>query len=896
MLTVSSIFLLFLTTQITAQPGLWTSVGELADKPVQGIPWTELLKAADIADPNQATVSDQNSNNNAEILAAAIVFARTGNTAYKEKVEQACQNLTAAGKPADRTLAWARETGAYALAADLVGYKPAAFKEWLHNMAETYVASDNRTLLEMFRVRPNNWGTMGFGSLCAIYGFLQDTTRLEEIREYWIQMVIGPKPADVVYGDDLSWHLDTGNLRLINPKGSEKQGLNIDGVLPDDMRRNGSFSNPPPAPSTSYHWETLQGIIMGARILDRIGLPIWAVADSAINRAVYLIQVDWENQYGSWKAEGDDLWMLPFVDQIYGTTYREINQERTWQHGKNVGWPYVIWDGILYSLTINKAGSGSVNPEGGTFIKDWQLDLHAIPDEGWRFVRWEGAISSTSNPFSIKMDADLSITAVFEKIPRYPIEVKINGQGAVNYDPTGKDYLEGTEVILTPLPDLGWVFSGWSGDTISFEDSLTVKVDSTIYLIATFEPLEIGKYELRLHTEGFGLIQNTPDSENNIYNAGTIITLRALPAAEIGRFIWWKGSIVTTENPVQVTMDRHMEITATFSGNEVFYGGSETGTISGNDDTLIVSTANSLPAFDDALYFAAISTHSACSIADVEGLGLVWSFLKEQAGGDNQSFISLWKAQGKTITGGPVSAKINNSSGLDQNIIIVCSYFGGVPADMPVDNLIGANSNGIDGASSGGVNVSGFSYSFQPSGDRSAVFLLVARDKGSFVPGEEFIVREDYQFGEEADTIKINTSQYNQESGDQVRVYGVFDRPVDYALICAEILPEISAMHLSEADVAIPENQVIIRNYPNPFNNSTTISYEIPIAGQVRIEIFDLTGKLVKQFENEHKNPGEFNVRWNGQNDSDQGMASGIYVCSLKTGQTRRNIKLLLIK
>jgi hypothetical protein len=98
--------------------------------------------------------------------------------------------------------------------------------------------------------------------------------------------------------------VNTNNLRLINPKGALKQGLNIDGVIPDDMRRNGSFSNPPPKPSTSYHWETLQGIIMGARILERAGMPIWDVADSAIYRAGYILQVRWENDFSGWKADG----------------------------------------------------------------------------------------------------------------------------------------------------------------------------------------------------------------------------------------------------------------------------------------------------------------------------------------------------------------------------------------------------------------------------------------------------------------------------------------------------------------------------------------------------------------------------------------------------------------
>jgi hypothetical protein len=341
-----SVFLILLSySALVAEIGLWTSSAELASKPTFGEPWQAVVDAADAVNPNAASVSNQDSNNNVEILAAAIAFARNGNQVYRNKVVTACELLVAGGNPGDRTLAWARETGAYALAADLVDYRTPDFELWLRNMAEGYIASDNRTMLEMFYARPNNWGTMGFGSLCAIYGFLQDTTRLDQIKNYWIQSVLGPKPAALNYGDDLSWHVDQNNLRLVNPKGSVKEGLNIDGVIPDDMRRNGSFSNPPPVPTTSYHWEVLQGIVMGARILDRLGMGIWAVSDSAIYRAVYILQVEWENAFGNWKAEGDDLWMLPFIDEVYGTNYTIGQPSRVWEHGKNTGWPYVVWDG-----------------------------------------------------------------------------------------------------------------------------------------------------------------------------------------------------------------------------------------------------------------------------------------------------------------------------------------------------------------------------------------------------------------------------------------------------------------------------------------------------------------------------------------------------------------------
>lgn len=288
--------ILVLANYTFAQTGIWTSSQELSNIPMSGPAWDAALNAADIADPNSATVSDQDSDNNVEILAAAIVYARAGTNSYKDKVVTAIEKLVAEGQPGDRTLAWARETGAYVMAADLVNYRTAAFETWCRNMAEVWIATDDRTMLEMFKKRPNNWGSMAFGSLAAIYVYLDDSNRLTEIRDYWIQLVLGPKPGECSYGSDLSWHVDENNPLLINPVGATKNGLNIDGAIPDDMRRGGSFADPPG--STGYPWEHLQGTLTAARILDRAGMSIWNVGSDAIFRAAYCLQVRFETAYG----------------------------------------------------------------------------------------------------------------------------------------------------------------------------------------------------------------------------------------------------------------------------------------------------------------------------------------------------------------------------------------------------------------------------------------------------------------------------------------------------------------------------------------------------------------------------------------------------------------------
>ncbi len=191
-----------------ASTGLWVRAGELARLPTTGCAWQSMLDAANSVTPANATISDQNSNHNVETLAAALVFARTSNPIYQDKVTEALETLVAAGKPGDRTLAWAREVGAYALAADLVGYRTTTLETWLRNVAEVWIAEDNRTLLDMFKARPNNWGAHGFGSL-ALANHSSSAGTLRRAWNWSEVMRACSRPPAVVSRAVIAWVVST---------------------------------------------------------------------------------------------------------------------------------------------------------------------------------------------------------------------------------------------------------------------------------------------------------------------------------------------------------------------------------------------------------------------------------------------------------------------------------------------------------------------------------------------------------------------------------------------------------------------------------------------------------------------------------------------------------------
>lgn len=85
-------------------------------------------------------------------------------------------------------------------------------------------------------------------------------------------------------------------------------------------------------------------------------------------------------------------------------------------------------------------------------------------------------------------------------------------------------------------------------------------------------------------------------------------------------------------------------------------------------------------------------------------------------------------------------------------------------------------------------------------------------------------------------------------------------------------------------------------NYPNPFNPTTTISFEIPEAGLVKVEIFNILGQRVKSLVSDYKAPGRYSVIWDGRNEAGQEVSSGVYFYRLQESERTDIRKMLLLK
>jgi hypothetical protein len=225
-----------------------------------------------------------------------------------------------------------------------------------------------------------------------------------------------------------------------------------------------------------------------------------------------------------------------------------------------------------YALTATTVGSGAVtkDPLQTTYGCSQVVTLTAVPGSGYQFSAWGGDLTGTTNPATITMDAAKTVTATFTTVPEgtYTLLVNTVGGGSVTKAPDQWPYNAGTVVTLTPVPDPGWKFSGWSGDLTGNANPATITMEGAHKIVtATFVPTT---FTLTINAAGGGSVTKDPDQAT--YITGTFVLLTAVPAA--GRqFGGWSGDLTGSDNPALIIMDGNKTVTATFvvpEKNEVF--------------------------------------------------------------------------------------------------------------------------------------------------------------------------------------------------------------------------------------------------------------------------------------------------------------------------------------
>jgi hypothetical protein len=94
----------------------------------------------------------------------------------------------------------------------------------------------------------------------------------------------------------------------------------------------------------------------------------------------------------------------------------------------------------------------------------------------------------------------------------------------------------------------------------------------------------------------------------------------------------------------------------------------------------------------------------------------------------------------------------------------------------------------------------------------------------------------------------------------------------------------------------LPVTYSLDQNYPNPFNPATTIRYQLPQDGQVRLDIFNVLGQLVRTLVDEPEQAGFYTIKWDGTNGEGLSAGSGVYFYRIQAGDFVQSRKMMVLK
>jgi flagellar hook assembly protein FlgD len=86
------------------------------------------------------------------------------------------------------------------------------------------------------------------------------------------------------------------------------------------------------------------------------------------------------------------------------------------------------------------------------------------------------------------------------------------------------------------------------------------------------------------------------------------------------------------------------------------------------------------------------------------------------------------------------------------------------------------------------------------------------------------------------------------------------------------------------------------QNYPNPFNPTTRIAYQLRKAAQVRLSVYDITGREVNRLIDQYQPVGDYSVEWNSNATSGNKLSSGIYFARLGVDNEIATRKMIMTK
>jgi len=540
-----------------------------------------------------------------------------------------------------------------------------------------------------------------------------------------------------------------------------------------------------------------------------------------------------------------------------------------------------------YYLTMTAGSGGTVNPNSAWYNSGQSVPIDATPATGNSFNNWSGtgngSYTGITKSTSVIMNEPISQIANFTAING--ITVTTNPAG-LNFSVDGQQYssqqifnwtVGSSHTVSTNSTQSGmigtlYIWSSWSDEGAN--SHIVITPNSPVIITANFNT----QYYLTMNAGSGGTVK--PNSA--WYNAGQSVAIDAIP--DDGKiFNNWAGtgtgSYTGTTKSTSVTMNGPVIEIASFGSSQggititatdlqpLTFGYQQINT-SSSPRSYLVSGAN---LNSDLIITAPVGFQ----VSTNQLSGFANSITLVQSNG-NVANTKIWVIFTPLIVQSYSGNIKNVSGGVSADVVVSDSY--GTASTLEVNLPL---SNPYELPLSKGVKTVSLSNLFKGTFGTLNYFVISNTDSSivsaviaySNVPQLLLIPNK---VGSCIVTIKAKDIDANGN-------------------VLAAILYDINVLVDPTEGVAskdqIPKELALSQNFPNPFNPTTAISYQLPTYNHVKLRVYDLLGREVATLVDEEKSPGSYKVTFNAQN-----LTSGIYFYQLKSGADVLTKKFILLK
>jgi len=337
------------------------------------------------------------------------------------------------------------------------------------------------------------------------------------------------------------------------------------------------------------------------------------------------------------------------------------------------------------------------------------------------------------------------------------------------------------------------------------------------------------------------------------------------------------------ENPAQVTLTGLA--TVPIEGAVVFEGAIHGSATSGTT----VTTSSSLQAEAGDVVLAAVTSKGYVNVTAVSGCGLTWTPVRAQCSGRLQTGVQVWRGTGTPIPG---VVKATFASAPISAALIVARYSGAAPTTA-LGAIVSANTNGTNGACSGGVDNAAYALSLPTSVDDATVFAVVAMRSRVLVPGQEYVVRDAVSAGALGDVSGLTIMDRKVETPATVSVNGTFVGVVDWAVVAIELRPFVGAAKQVQELSGVMEAGLALGHGIGSAVPWIELASPQPVRAQLRI--FDVRGRWLQTLWDGPLPAGRTRLEW-GARDASRPVPAGVYFVHAEIGGQRFVRKILNVR